>query len=130
MAELLEAVDADNFVTAVVTDPADWRRVPLTTAQWEHLFAVLDEIEAITTAHQLRHVVHPHVNTLVETSDELDRVLDGVADVDLPRHRARHHRRRRPAARSPSGPRPASAWSISRTSGRRSPTGSTRASWA
>jgi inosose dehydratase len=76
MAELLEAVDAENFVTAVVTDPADWRREPLTTAHWEHIFAVLDEIEAITSAHHLRHVVHPHVNTLVETSDELDRLLD------------------------------------------------------
>ena len=76
MAELLEAVDAENFVTAVVTDPADWRRVPLTTAQWDHLFAMLDEIEGITTAHHLRQVLHPHVNTLVETSDELDRVLD------------------------------------------------------
>ena len=76
MAGLLEAVGAENFVTAVVTDPAAWRRVPLTAAHWEHIFAVLDEIDDITTAHYLRQVVHPHVNTLVETSDELDRVLD------------------------------------------------------
>ena len=76
MAALLESVGAENFVTAVVTDPADWRRVPLTSGHWEHVFAVLDEIEAITSAHQLRQVVHPHVNTLVETSAELDRVLD------------------------------------------------------
>jgi inosose dehydratase len=81
-AELLESVDADNFVTAVVTDPADWRHVELSAAQWEHLFSVFDELEAITTDHGLHQVLHPHVNTLVETRDEIDRVLH-ESDVSI-----------------------------------------------
>jgi inosose dehydratase len=77
MATLLEAVDAETFVTAVVTDPDDWRHEDLASEQWKHVFAVLDEIEGVTTAHDLRQVVHPHANTLVETADEIDRLLDG-----------------------------------------------------
>jgi inosose dehydratase len=76
-AELLEAVGADTFVTAVVTDPSDWRHVPMSAVQWDHLFSMLDEIEGITSAHGLGHVVHPHVNTLVETGDEVERLLEG-----------------------------------------------------
>jgi inosose dehydratase len=42
---------------------------------------MLDEIEAITAEHGVRQVLHPHANTLVETKDELERVLaaSGVA---------------------------------------------------
>ena len=76
-AELLEAVGADTFVTAVVTDPSDWRHVPMSAAQWDHLFSMLDEIEGITGEHGLSQVVHPHVNTLVETDDEVERLLEG-----------------------------------------------------
>jgi inosose dehydratase len=77
MATLLQAVDAETFVTAVVADPNDWRHEELTPEQWEHMFAVLYDIEAITSAHDLQQVVHPHANTLVETADEIDRLLEG-----------------------------------------------------
>jgi inosose dehydratase len=76
-AELLAAVGADTFVTAVVTDPSDWRHVPMSAAQWDHTFSMLDEVEAITAEHGLNQVVHPHVNTLVETGDEVARLLEG-----------------------------------------------------
>jgi inosose dehydratase len=76
-AELLEAVGADTFVTAVVSDPSDWRHIPMSAAQWDHVFSMLDEIEAITSDHGLNQVVHPHVNTLVETGDEVERLLEG-----------------------------------------------------
>ncbi len=76
MATLLEEVDAETFVTAVVSDPTDWRRPPVSDAQWDHLIAMIDEVEGIATAHHLQQVLHPHVNTLVETADELDRLLD------------------------------------------------------
>jgi inosose dehydratase len=79
MAQLLAAVEAETFVTAVVTDPADWRHEPMTATQWDHVFAMLDEIDAIVERHHLRQVVHPHVNTLVETGDEIDRLLDDSA---------------------------------------------------
>jgi inosose dehydratase len=76
MAELLDDIGAEHFVTAAVSDPDDWQRPELTESNWTHLIAMLDEIEAITTAHGLHQVLHPHVNTLVETADELQRVLD------------------------------------------------------
>jgi inosose dehydratase len=76
MASLLASVGAESFVTAVVTDPNDWRHEQLTSEQWEHVFAVLDDVEGITTAHDVRQVLHPHANTLVETADEIDRLLD------------------------------------------------------
>jgi inosose dehydratase len=76
MAELLEEIGAEHFVTAAVSDPDDWQRPELTDANWDHLIGMLDEIEEITAAHGLHQVLHPHVNTLVETADELQRVLD------------------------------------------------------
>jgi inosose dehydratase len=76
MAALLQAVGAQNFVTAAVSDPDDWSRPAVSASQWAHLIATLDEVEAIAEAHGLRQVLHPHVNTLVETADELQRVLD------------------------------------------------------
>jgi inosose dehydratase len=77
MAELLAAVGADTFVTAVVSDPSDWRHETMSEAQWDHVFAVLDDVEGITSEHHLRQVVHPHVNTLVETGEDVDRLLEG-----------------------------------------------------
>ncbi len=80
MAGLLEAVGARHFVTALVNDPDDWSRPELTDAQWEHMVDVVDEIDAVTEAHGLQQVVHPHVATLVETADELERFL-AASDV-------------------------------------------------
>jgi inosose dehydratase len=76
MAALLQRIGAERFVTAVVSDPSDWQRPPIDDAGWAHLVGMLDEIGEITTAHGLHQVVHPHVNTLIETADELQRVLD------------------------------------------------------
>jgi inosose dehydratase len=75
MAALLQAIGADLFVTAVVSDPDDWQRPPVDDDGWDHLAGMLAEVETITVAHGLRQVLHPHVGTLVETADELERVL-------------------------------------------------------
>jgi inosose dehydratase len=75
MASLLEDIGADSFVTAVVNDPDDWSRPELSEAQWAHLFSMLDEIEGITAGHGVRQVVHPHADTLIQTADEVDRLL-------------------------------------------------------
>jgi inosose dehydratase len=76
MASLLEAVGARHFVTALVNDPDDWSRPALDDAQWEHMIDVVDEIDDLTASHGVQQVVHPHVNTLVETADELERFLE------------------------------------------------------
>jgi inosose dehydratase len=76
VAGLLEDVGAKHFVTAAVSDPSDWQRPPVSESGWAHLVDMLDEVEAITAAHGVRQVLHPHVNTLVETAEELERVLE------------------------------------------------------
>ena len=82
MATLLEAVDAEHFVTALVNDPADWSRPALSDAQWDHMVDVIDEVDAIAADHGLRQVVHPHVATLIETAGELERFL-AASDVPI-----------------------------------------------
>jgi inosose dehydratase len=81
MASLLGDIGADNFVTAVVNDPDDWSRPELSDSQWSHLFSMLDEIEGITAAHGVRQVVHPHADTLIQTADEVHRLLESSSSA-------------------------------------------------
>jgi inosose dehydratase len=76
MASLLEEVGGQYFVTAAVSDLSDWGRPVLTATEWAHLIDMLSEVEGITIKHGVRQVLHPHVDTLVETAEELERVLD------------------------------------------------------
>jgi inosose dehydratase len=71
----LAAVGARFFVTAVVNDPDDWSRPMLDEKAWDHLGGMLGDVDAIAAAHGLTQVLHPHVDTLVETDDEVRRVL-------------------------------------------------------
>jgi len=76
MAELLKAVGATYFNTSPVTS-WDWGpRRELTDAQWDHAWLMFDRIEEITEAHGLTQVLHEHVGTIVETKDEIQRVVD------------------------------------------------------
>ena len=45
--------------------------------QWAALLANLDRIAALAAESGVRAVLHPHVGTMVERSDEVRRVLDG-----------------------------------------------------
>ena len=77
MATLLVATGATYFNTAPVTT-YDWGpRVELTNVQWDHVMVMFDRIEQVTSAHGLVQVLHPHVGTIVETKDEVARVLNG-----------------------------------------------------
>lgn len=76
MAELLQAVGATYFNTSPVTT-WDWQeRRPLTAAEWDHTWIMFERIEEITEAHGLIQVLHEHVGTIVETKDEIQRVVD------------------------------------------------------
>jgi inosose dehydratase len=76
-AEMLAATGHGHFVTAVVADP-DWSpRFALDTAQWQHLFDGLDLLDDLCAAHHLTQILHPHVGTLVETTDDVLRTLEG-----------------------------------------------------
>jgi len=44
---------------------------------WATLLANLNRIDAVTTEHDVRAVLHPHVGTMIEHGDEVQRVLEG-----------------------------------------------------
>lgn len=74
---VLSGVGAELFVTAVVVD-ADWGpRVELSDAQWDLMFQGFSIVDEICDEFGLTQVLHPHVNTLVETADDVNRVLAG-----------------------------------------------------
>ncbi len=76
MARLLAEVGGRYFNSAPVTT-YDWApRQELTEDEWHHLYAMLGELDELCAAHGLRHVVHEHEGCVVETADEVRRVLD------------------------------------------------------
>jgi inosose dehydratase len=74
-AQLLQDVGASNFVSCLVSDPNDWQRPELSDEQWQCVYRGLAEIDVICAAHGLTQVVHPHVDSLIETAEEVERVL-------------------------------------------------------
>lgn len=77
----LAAAGADVFVAALVAD-LDWSAPPAIdddawTRVGEHLRAIAD----LVAAEGLELVLHPHVGTLVETAEQVDRAL---AHTDVP----------------------------------------------
>lgn len=77
MAATLKAAGATYFNSAPVTS-WDWEpRTELTDAQWDHVMQMFGRIEKITESHGLTQVLHSHVGTIVETKEEVIRVLEG-----------------------------------------------------
>ncbi|BBY61980.1 sugar phosphate isomerase/epimerase family protein [Mycolicibacterium helvum] len=76
--ESLVAAGAGVVVLAAATgsDGYDSRPV-LDDGQWSTLFANLDRLAGIAAARGLLAVLHPHVGTVVETKDDVDKVLAG-----------------------------------------------------
>jgi len=73
---ILEAAGATYLVSAVVVD-LDWSpRVELSSSHWNAIAAGLALLDEAAAEHGLAHVVHPHWGTLVQTRDEVSRVLD------------------------------------------------------
>lgn len=67
---------ASFFVTALVTD-ADWSpRQPLSDAQWQHVSRMLGELGRVIEGYGLTQVLHSHVDTIIETDDEVQRIVD------------------------------------------------------
>lgn len=75
-AALLAAAGADYFVTCVVSDPDEWQRPELDDEHWATMVAQIDAVGAICADHGLAHVLHPHVDSLIETAEEVERLLD------------------------------------------------------
>jgi inosose dehydratase len=77
VAALYAAAGGRMLVSAAVVDP-DWSpRIPLDNAQWRALLDGLERVEEIAVDAGLEQVLHPHVGTLIENVDEVERVLEG-----------------------------------------------------
>jgi inosose dehydratase len=75
-ARTLASAGAEVFLSAVVTD-ADWApRIRLDGAGWRHLVDMLARLDDLAAEHGLVHALHPHVGTLVETGEDVRRVLE------------------------------------------------------
>ena len=78
-AELLAGAGAEVFVAAILADD-DWGTpYALSGEQWERLVEHLAEIDALVAGHGLTLAIHPHVGTLIERDDAVQRLL---ADTD------------------------------------------------
>jgi inosose dehydratase len=70
------------LVSACIVDEQWSRRVPLDSAGWNALAAGLARLDELAREHGLVHALHPHVGTLVETADDVARVLE-LSEVRL-----------------------------------------------
>ena len=76
VAELFSRSGATTFVSCPVMDD-DWSVPrPLDRDEHKHLVRMLAEVDSICGDHGLRQVLHPHVQTVVETAPDVERVLE------------------------------------------------------
>ena len=64
-------LSADSGLTGYDTRPT------LDEEGWQTLLANLDRLSALAAQRGIRAVLHPHVGTMIENSEEVQRVLDG-----------------------------------------------------
>jgi inosose dehydratase len=69
------AAGGEVLNAALVVD-ADWSpRIALDDAAWERLGTHFAELAQVAAGHGLELLIHPHVNTLVETAEDVERAL-------------------------------------------------------
>ena len=75
-AKLFQIAGATKFVSAAVAD-WDWS-IPkaLSVDEQKHMVEMFRVIDEICQEHGLQQVLHPHVQTIVETQSDMERVLD------------------------------------------------------
>jgi inosose dehydratase len=78
-ATTLRSAGATYFVTAIVSSHEAWERPLINADQWRTIFDHVAGIDRILVEYDLQQVVHPHVNTLIETAPEFQRFLDNSA---------------------------------------------------
>lgn len=79
IASAMAAAGGRHFVTAPVASLSNWFRPDLADTAWEELLANLDRVDAICAGHGLVQVVHPHVDTVIESAGDFDRFLAGCS---------------------------------------------------
>ena len=79
IAENMAASGGSCFVTAAVGSLEEWSRPVASEASWAELLANLARIDEICAGRGLTQAVHPHVDTLIETGEEVQRFLAGCS---------------------------------------------------
>ena len=75
-AELMQAAGADVLVLAAVGGLDGYDELEeLRNDEWARLLSALEDAESICAESQLSLALHPHVGTVIERREELDRVL-------------------------------------------------------
>lgn len=78
--DAFDAAGGDVLVLAAATGADGYDSRPeLSPAQWQRLFDNLDRAAARATRRGIRPTLHPHVGTMVETLEDVTRVLDHSA---------------------------------------------------
>jgi inosose dehydratase len=77
---LLDDAGGEVLVVAAVQDEAWSRPRPLDDEGWRHLAAHARAVQALAGEYGLTFALHPHVGTLIETDDQVQRAL-AVTDV-------------------------------------------------
>src|SRR5262245_45368893 len=72
----LERAGGSVLLSAVVTDAAWSPRVPVSTDDWRRIGEGLARLDEVCAANGIAHALHPHAGTLVETRDDVERVLE------------------------------------------------------
>lgn len=75
-AKLFQQAGATKFVSCPIMDWGWSNPRPLTLDEQKHMTEMLGVIDDICGEHGLDQVLHPHVQTVVETKDDISRVLD------------------------------------------------------
>ena len=79
-AQLMSSAGASIFVSAAVTDWGWGPRPVLDSSAWRQCAQMLAVIDDIVAEYGMTQALHPHLGTIVETVDDVSRVLD-VSDV-------------------------------------------------
>jgi inosose dehydratase len=80
VARRFAAAGAGVVVLAASTGQDDYDARPvLSSRDWRHVLQALEDAQGVVGEHGLGVALHPHYGTLVQTPDEIERVLDGCS---------------------------------------------------
>lgn len=79
IAATMAAAGGSYFITAPVPSLDDWHHPQLEDAAWSELLANVDRVGAVVAEHGITQVLHPHVDTVIETAADFERFLAGCA---------------------------------------------------
>ena len=78
--EVFKAAGAEAMVLAASTGSEGYDNRPvLSDAEWQTLFTNLTELEALAAEYGILAVIHPHMGTIIESADDVARVLAGTS---------------------------------------------------